>query len=209
MIHIYDKTCGICDQKLKKHSWTPNTPSFLFLINFDQNSFKSLVCFTKIPLPNTKFWKLCIFMKASESFLAWRVQPLNLLLLLLTETPSKNSPLFKNYQLFHYYLNLFNNKPEASPGFFGGGTPRPLKGYHAPPPQGVRGRRPPDGSEVSFFKTIQSIIKWIHFSKISTFFLPEISIFSKKNFENLNIFYKNFWIFSKNYFKIFSFYDTL
>ena len=27
------------------------------------------------------------------------------------------------------------------------------------PPQGVRGQRPPDGSEVSFFKTIQSIRK--------------------------------------------------
>ena len=42
--------------------------------------------------------------------------------------------------------------------FFGGGTPEPLKGYHAPP-QGFGGEGPPDGSEVSLFKTIQSIRK--------------------------------------------------
>ena len=45
----------------------------------------------------------------------------------------------------------------------GGGTPRPLKGYHAPPAGGPGGKGPPDGSEVSFFKTIQSIWKSIQF----------------------------------------------
>ena len=38
-------------------------------------------------------------------------------------------------------------------------------GYHAPPRRGSGGEGPPDDSEVSFFKTIQNIRKWIHFSK--------------------------------------------
>ena len=38
--------------------------------------------------------------------------------------------------------------------------------------------------------------------------LPEKSIFSKKKFEKMHRFYKNFWIFSKNYFQILNFYDT-
>ena len=47
----------------------------------------------------------------------------------------------------------------ASLRFFrGGGTPGPYQGDHAPP-QGVRGRKPPDGREVSFFKTMLSIRK--------------------------------------------------
>ena len=74
---------------------------------------------------------------------------------------------------------------DASPGFFSGGwTPRPLKGYHAPPAGGPGGEGPPDGSEVSFFKTIQSIWKWIEFSKISIFFLPQKPFFLRKNSKN-------------------------
>ena len=42
---------------------------------------------------------------------------------------------------------------------FFGGKPRPLKGYHAPPAGGPGGEGPPDGSEVSFFQTMQSIRK--------------------------------------------------
>ena len=68
--------------------------------------------------------------------------------------------------------------------FFGGGTPRPLKGYHAPPRRGSWGRQPPDGSELSFYKTMQSIRKWIHFSKYQRFFLQKNPFFPKKNFEN-------------------------
>ena len=86
--------------------------------------------------------------------------------------------------------------------FFRGGDARPLKGYHAPPAGGPGGEGPPEGSEVSFFQTMQSIRKWIHFSKIATFFFPKRSIFSKKKLGKLNIFYKNFWIFSKNYYII-------
>ena len=52
------------------------------------------------------------------------------------------------------------------------------------PPLGIRGRRPPDGSEVSFFKTTQSIKKWIEFSQISPFFLPKVSIFLLKFLKN-------------------------
>ena len=42
---------------------------------------------------------------------------------------------------------------------FFGGTLRPLKGYHAPPAGGPGGEGPADGSEVSFFTTIQSMRK--------------------------------------------------
>ena len=67
--------------------------------------------------------------------------------------------------------------------FSGGGTPQPLKGYHAPP-AGGSGGRPPDGSKVSFFKTMQSIRNWIQFSKISTFFLPKNLFFLRKIYKN-------------------------
>ena len=40
--------------------------------------------------------------------------------------------------------------------FFGGRALQPLKGYHAPR-RGSVWRRTPDGSEVSFLKTIPSI----------------------------------------------------
>ena len=85
--------------------------------------------------------------------------------------------------------------------FLGGGTLGPRKDYQAPTAGGPGREGPPDGSEVSFFKTIQSIWKWIHFSKMSTFFFPKRSIFSKKNLGKLHIFCKNFYIFSKYYFK--------
>ena len=39
--------------------------------------------------------------------------------------------------------------------------------------------------------------------------MPETSIFSNKNFEKLNVFYKIFWIFSKNYFQIFNLLDPI
>ena len=47
--------------------------------------------------------------------------------------------------------------------FLSGGNGQAIWRQSRPPPQGVRGRRPPDGSEVSFFKTIQSIWKLIQF----------------------------------------------
>ena len=44
------------------------------------------------------------------------------------------------------YLYGLVSIPEASPGFFfggwGGGTPRPLKGYHAPPAGGPGAKAP-------------------------------------------------------------------
>ena len=77
--------------------------------------------------------------------------------------------------------------PVASPEFFsaGGGAPRPREGYHAPPPAGgPGGLGPPDGSEVSFCQTMQSIRKWIEFSNISIFFLPKNRFFLRKNSKN-------------------------
>ena len=61
-----------------------------------------------------------------------------------------------------------------------------------------------DGSEVLTFKTIQSIRKWIHFSKL-TISCQKNPFFSAKTFEKLNRFYKDFIIFSKNYFTNFNF----
>ena len=53
------------------------------------------------------------------------------------------------------------------------------------PPQGVRGGEgPPYGSEVSIFKMIKSIRKWIHFSKIAPFFLPKNPFFLRKPSKN-------------------------
>ena len=69
----------------------------------------------------------------------------------------------------------------ASPWFFRGGTPRPLS---RAPRRGTGGEGPPDGSDVSFFQTMQSIRKWIEFSKISIFFFPKKSIFLRKNSKN-------------------------
>ena len=68
--------------------------------------------------------------------------------------------------------------------FFGGGCPVHLKAITCPP-QGSGGRSPPPvGSEVSFFQTIQSIRKWIEFSKISTFYLPKNLFFLRKISKN-------------------------
>ena len=55
---------------------------------------------------------------------------------------------------------------------------------------------------------MQSIRKWIEFSKISTFFFPKKSIFSKKKFEKVNIFDRNLWIFRLIICKTFKFYET-
>ena len=105
---------------------------------------------------------------------------------------------YKSREIFGQFPYLVEKFTVAAKGIFSGGTLGPLKDYQAPPAGGPGGEGPPDGIVVSFFKAIQSIRKWIHFSKMSTFFSP---IFSKKNLGKLNIFYKNFWIFSKNYFK--------
>ena len=54
-------------------------------------------------------------------------------------------------------LIWLRNFPLAAKGIFSGGTLGPLKDYQAPTAGGQGGEGPPDGSEVSFFKTIQSI----------------------------------------------------
>ena len=105
----------------------------------------------------------------------------------------------ENFGEFPYLVEKFSVEAK---GIFRGNA-RATQRLSSAHRRGSGGRRPPpqDGSEVSFFKTIQSIWKWINFSKKSTFFFLKISIFLRKNFWKLNIFYKNFWIFSKNYFK--------
>ena len=86
----------------------------------------------------------------------------------------------------------------AAPGFWFGGGNQGVTARKAPT-QGVRGAKAPlDGSEVSFFKAIQSIRKWIHFSKIEHFFLPENPFFQWK-IPKSDIFHKNFCVFLKKY----------
>ena len=89
----------------------------------------------------------------------------------------------------NYFPKPHFSSAVASPGFFSGGggwggaTPRPLKAITRPP-QGSGRRRPPDGSEVSFFRTMQSIWKWIEFSNISTFSCPKNLFFLRKISKN-------------------------
>ena len=75
----------------------------------------------------------------------------------------------EKFSVIYYLVQKFT---VAAPGIFSGVMPWPLKGYQAPP-QGVWRRRPPDGREVSFLKSIHGIWKWIHFTKKSTFFFPK------------------------------------
>ena len=107
---------------------------------------------------------------------------------------------YKSREIFGKFSYLVEKFTVAAKGFFSGGTLGPLKDYQAPTAGGPGGEGPPDGSEVSFFKTIHSIWKWIHFSKMSTFFFPIDPFFPKKNLGKLNIFYKNFWIFFEKLF---------
>ena len=73
----------------------------------------------------------------------------------------------------------------------GGGTPRPLKGYHAPIAWGPGGEGPPDGSEVSFFSNDAKYQKMNRVFKNLNIFLAQKIYFSKKKFEKLNIFDRN------------------
>ena len=114
---------------------------------------------------------------------------------------------YKSREIFGESPYLVEKFTVEAKGIFSGERSGHLNSIKRPP-QGPGGEGPPDGSEVSFFKTIQSIRKWIEFSKISIFFLPKKSNFSKKKFEKLNIFDRNLSIFSKNYLKIFKFYET-
>ena len=77
--------------------------------------------------------------------------------------------------------------------FFRGERPGHLKTITRPRRgSGGGAKAPPDGSEVSFFQTMQSIRKRIHFSKISTFFLTEKSIFLIKISKNWTYFTRIF-----------------
>ena len=62
---------------------------------------------------------------------------------------------------FALICDIFQGEPVASPGFFRGGgvgeRSGHLKAITPPPRGGSGGEGPPDSSEVSFFKTNQSI----------------------------------------------------
>ena len=64
---------------------------------------------------------------------------------------------YKSREIFGEFPYLVEKFTVATKGIFSGGTLRPLKDYQAPTAGGPGGEGPPDVSEVSFFKTIQSI----------------------------------------------------
>ena len=86
--------------------------------------------------------------------------------------------------------------PVASPGFFPGGTPRPQKGYHAPPAEGPGAKSPGRSPSFIFLKWFKVLENGSIFQKYQHFSCPKNPFF-KENFEKLNIFNKNFWIFWK------------
>ena len=67
-----------------------------------------------------------------------------------------------------------------------GGTVRPFKGYHAPPAGGLGAKVP------------RTVAKFHILKRFKVF--DNQSIFSKKKFENLNTFYKNFWVYFEKLF---------
>ena len=87
----------------------------------------------------------------------------------------------------------------TSPGFFDGGRTGHLNAITHPPQAGAT--QPPDGSEVSLCKKIKVLENESIFQKYQQFSCQK-NPFSKKNFEKLNIFYMNFWIFRKIILKI-------
>ena len=90
--------------------------------------------------------------------------------------------------------------------FFGGDAPATYRLSHTRPPRsGSGGEGPPEGSEVSFFQTMQSIRKLIHFSKISTFFLQKNPFFLRKIWKIEHIL-QEFLRFLENLFKNFEFF---
>ena len=86
----------------------------------------------------------------------------------------------------------------SAPGFWFGGESRG-NGSEGANAGGPGGEGPPDGSEVSFLKTIQSIRKWIHFSKISTFFLARKSIFFQRKNSKIGHISQEFLSFLEKY----------
>ena len=63
----------------------------------------------------------------------------------------------KSREIFGKFSYLVEKFTVAAKGIFSGGTIGPLKDYQAATAAGPMDKGPPDGSEVSFFKTIQSI----------------------------------------------------
>ena len=93
---------------------------------------------------------------------------------------------------------------EASHRFFsgGGGKPRPLKGYHAPP-QGVRGggEGPRTVAKFHFLKRFKVFENEFIFQKCQHFSSPKDPFFLRKILENGIYFTRISEFFSKNYFK--------
>ena len=145
---------------------------------------------------NRVFKNINIFLAKKSIFSKKKFEKLNIFDRNLRKFSNNYLKIFKCYETyksrenFGEFFYLVEKFRVAAQGIFSGGTLGPLKDYQAPTAGGPGGEgpRPPDGSEVSFFKTIQSIWKWIHFSKMSTFFFPKRSIFSKKTFEKLSRF---------------------
>ena len=66
---------------------------------------------------------------------------------------------YKSREIFGEFYYLVEKFIVRRQEFFREGTTRSLKGYQATPAGGPGGEGTPDGSEVSFFQTMQSIRK--------------------------------------------------
>ena len=94
--------------------------------------------------------------------------------------------------------------------FSGGGAPWPLKSYHSPPAGGpgavaprtlCEGRSFSFSCNVSIFKTIKRIRKWINFQQYQNFSSLKIHFFLRKISNNWTSFTKFSEFFSTNNFK--------
>ena len=111
--------------------------------------------------------------------------------------------------MINRHLNSMKLQSVASPGFFsGGGTPRPLKGYHAAP-QGVRGAKAPRTvAKFHFFKRCKVLENESSFKKYQYFSCPKIYFFLRKKSKNWTYLTGIYEFISNNYLKTLKFYET-
>ena len=68
--------------------------------------------------------------------------------------------------------------------FFGGGTPRPLKGYHAPPAGGPGAKAPRTVAKLHFFKRCKVLENESSFQKYQYFSCPKNLFYLRRNAKN-------------------------
>ena len=92
--------------------------------------------------------------------------------------------IFSSYFYFDYYL-LIQVRGVARIFFRGGGTPRPLKGYHAPPAGGPGAKAHPRAvAKFHFFKRFKVLENESSFQKYQNFSCPKNPFFLRQNSKN-------------------------